>query len=171
MKNLLTKSLFTSLLFLPTIFTNQEHLVNLFSKKAEFRETNFNKELIKAAESGNLKEVRFIINHLIFCNYNCTKTTTDINVQDLLGDTPLIKAAKNGHIRIVESLIWFGKADTSKKNNEGRTAMMEAAKNNQQEVARFLESYSSDSWHLKDIDGYRLVMLKVIPPIFQLRRD
>lgn len=61
----------------------------------------------------------------------------DINFQDEYGNTPLIIAAHNGLMSIVEELV-KNNADQGIKDKQGCTALMAANLNGKTEVAEFL---------------------------------
>ena len=50
----------------------------------------------------------------------------DVNVKDFYGDTPLILAAKEGHLLVVKSLLGH-KPNLEIKDGEGNTALVQAA--------------------------------------------
>ena len=62
----------------------------------------------------------------------------DINSKSESGITPLIRAAANGHYKVVELLLENG-ADINIKTNDGETALSFAKKNNHSEVIKLLE--------------------------------
>jgi len=87
-----------------------------------------------------------------------------INYQDKNGDTLLIHAAKSGKINFCEKLLKKG-SNINIRNNDGRSAIMVAAKNNKQETCRFLnEFYPRD---FVDKYGGSIFIQECCPPIFR----
>ena len=76
-------------------------------------------------------------------NLFLTTTQVDINSKDLLGDTPLIRAAQKGNPEIVEYLINKG-ADINHQNGEGQTAAMKAVEENHYYVLKILINKNVD---------------------------
>lgn len=67
-----------------------------------------------------------------------------INTQDNFGDTPLIDSAKNNNMDIVKLLICYG-ADKDMKNTYGKSAMDFISKNEQYEIALFIQNPECDN--------------------------
>src|SRR5437773_11397177 len=65
----------------------------------------------------------------------------DVNAIDEHGNTPLIEAARLGHDKIATALL-IAHADTSIKNDEGKTALMLAAEGRHDETVRVLTAAS-----------------------------
>lgn len=65
----------------------------------------------------------------------------DVNAVDEHGNTPLIEAARLGHDKVATALL-IARADTSIKNNEGKTALMLAAEGRHDETVRVLTEAS-----------------------------
>ena len=71
-------------------------------------------ELIHAAKHGDLGAVRFII----------TYVPQTINAQGLGGETPLMVAAVNCHLSVIERLLEVPEIDVNKQNISGNSALM-----------------------------------------------
>ena len=65
----------------------------------------------------------------------------DVNAVDEHGNTPLIEAARLGHDKVATALL-IAHADTSIKNDEGKTALMLAAEGRHEETVRVLTEAS-----------------------------
>lgn len=106
-------------------------------------------ELISFAEKGDLEKVKSLLNNDI-----------DLNMQDVMGFTALIKASMNGHLEIVKKLVQnkvdFNKSTRITENRElskegdffvfegGNTALHYAIKNNYTKIARLLIEAGAD---------------------------
>ena len=99
-------------LHLATEAGNQEAVQFLISKGASVRElAGEGRNLLhNAAISGNLQLVEYVIEELGF-----SVLDTDSN-----GDTPLLCAATNYHMKVIEFLLAYG-AELEHKNNKGST--------------------------------------------------
>ena len=88
-------------------------------KHAQFVDNDHNTSLHYAAENGSFSICNLIVNH-----------SDDKNLENSLGVTPLVLAAKNGHMDIVEMFIKDGINDDecNPKNILGNTPLHEAAK-------------------------------------------
>jgi len=85
----------------------------------------------KAVESGRPDVINTVKNLL--------KHRADPNIADCNGNTPLIKAVKNGNIELVKCLISHPTTDVNKQNLERNTALHEAAfKGNKELVDRLI---------------------------------
>ena len=102
-----------------------------------------NKELIDAAERGDLKNVR-----------KCISGGADVNVQNAQNTTALMLAAQNGHVNVVDVLI-ANKSDVNLLSING-TALMHAAQNGHVNVVDVLIANKSDV-NLRSINGTALI--------------
>jgi len=118
MKNLLSKILFISLLLSAAIPSVMQ------ANDGNLSKTGFNLE--ESIKSNNLAKIKQAI-----------KSGTNVNQPFSDYCTPLIDAATNGCLEIVELLLANG-ADVNQKNNYGRTALMYAADNGCLEVVELL---------------------------------
>jgi ankyrin repeat protein len=75
------------------------------------------------------------------------RLVTQSEVDDYLGDTPLLKAAETNNFKIVKLLVEQG-ADINKINQYGISAVMMAAKNGSYEMFKLM------NYFLKSYDGY-----------------
>ena len=75
-----------------------------------------------------------------------------INIQDILGRTPLHQAAAKGNLEIIECLIRFG-ADINAKTISGETPLMKAIAFYQTEAAKLLLRYGADPEMLNEVTG------------------
>ena len=82
---------------------------------------------VHAATFNNIDIVKFFLNEAI----------VDINVQDELGNTALIKASEMGNLEIIDYLITEG-ADINHQNKQGLTAAMVATEKNNFYVIKYL---------------------------------
>jgi len=89
-----------------------------------------NKEIIKAAKSGNLEKMKALL----------STDATLLNARDADGSTPLHCAIWKGHRIVVEYLLANGADVNAQNNNEhwGTTPLHAAAHANQAEIARML---------------------------------
>ncbi len=96
------------------------------------RDKHGNTVLLSAAETGNKKIVD------LFALPSYKNSMFDMNTPNKDGDTPLIVAARNGHLAIVKSLLDKG-ATLLHHNHQGRSARLESAANGHREVLQLLE--------------------------------
>ncbi len=89
--------------------------------------------LVHAANVNNIQIIKLFL----------TKTKVDINIEDQLGNTALIKAAEKGYIEIVDYLINNG-ADINYQNKDGMTAAMKSAEKNHFYVLKILIENNAD---------------------------
>jgi ankyrin repeat protein len=75
----------------------------------------------------------------------------DLNKQNNIGETVLIRAVINDKIEIVKLLLNAG-IDIDKQNNSGYTALISAAFNNNREMIELLLDYAADEFILNDRD-------------------
>ena len=87
-----------------------------------------NQELIDAAYSGDIKEVKALI-----------AAGADVNAKNNYGFTALMEAALMGHTEIAKALIAAG-ADVNAKSNRGETALMDAASMGHTEIVKILKA-------------------------------
>ena len=85
-----------------------------------------NEDLKRAAERGNLPEVKRLL-----------AAGAEVNAKDLEGQTALIWASKQGHLEVVRTLL-ATRADVNPKGKDGWTALMGATKNGHRDVAELL---------------------------------
>ena len=104
------------------------------------RTTNWDIELLKAAENGDLIKVQTALK-------NGANPNTKINA----GLTPLHVAAYRGHVEIVKLLLERG-ADPNTKDKSGSTPLHEAAKEDNVDVVRVLLERGADP-NTKDKSG------------------
>ena len=91
-----------------------------------------NTVFLTAAETGNKKIVE------LFALPAYKNSIFDMNTPNKDGDTPLIVAARNGHLDIVKLLLDKG-ATLLHHNNQGRSALLESAANGHIDVLKLLE--------------------------------
>ena len=96
------------------------------------RDTHGNTVILTAAETGNLKVVE------LFCLPSYKYSMFDMNTPNKDGDTPLIVAARHGHLEIVKLLLVKG-ATLLHHNNQGRSALLESAANGHMAVLTLLQ--------------------------------
>ncbi|MDR0773095.1 MAG: ankyrin repeat domain-containing protein [Wolbachia pipientis] len=91
-----------------------------------------NRKLIDAAKNGDYKKVEYLIN----------RNDADVNAQDKDNLASIHWAAKNGHLRVVQTLINNGAAFDTKDSVRARgwTPLNYAEKYDQEEVAIFLRN-------------------------------
>lgn len=92
------------------------------NKREEFKMTDLNEELCKAAEKGNVGDAQKLISQ----GANVNAIT--------FGNTPLHYAAKNGKTDAVKFLVKHG-AKMDERNVDGMTPLHLAAQHNQKEAA------------------------------------
>ncbi|WP_164522222.1 ankyrin repeat domain-containing protein [Halocella sp. SP3-1] len=102
------------------------------NKDKEFKFELYNDELINAAKSGEVEEVKKLI-----------KNGIDINARNDLGNTALIETIKEGDCKIVKILLEAG-AGVNIKNDHGQTALMEAAKKGYYKIVKLLLDSAAD---------------------------
>ena len=88
--------------------------------------SKLNKQLIEAANLGNVESVRTLL-------AGCA----DVNVKNENGSTALMAAAFNGHVEVVKALLANG-ANVDVQNAKGWAALMYAAQNRHVEIVRDL---------------------------------
>lgn len=95
-----------------------------------------NKEIIKAAKSGNLEKMKALLG----------MDATLVHARDADGSTPLHCATWKGHRTVVEYLLASGADVNAQNNNEhwGTTPLHAAAHANQAEIARMLIAGGAD---------------------------
>ena len=86
---------------------------------------------LKAAENGNLKKIKSMLNKEV-------NIKTLINAVDKENNTALILASKFGYSEIVKILIENG-ADINIKNNDGKTALDYAEENDYKNIIQLLK--------------------------------
>lgn len=89
--------------------------------------------LMLASHNGHKDLVKFLLDSKI----------TDINKQNIDGDTALIWATWKGHINVVQLLIEKG-AKLDLKDDHGNTALMEAVREGHIEIAKLLISHKTN---------------------------
>ena len=89
-------------------------------------------EFLKAAENGNLKKIKSMLNKEV-------NIKTLINAVDKENNTALILASKFGYHKIVKILIENG-ADINIKNNDGKTALDYAEENDYKSIIELLKN-------------------------------
>lgn len=105
-------------------------------------------EFLKAAENGNLKKIKSMLNKEV-------NIKTLINAVDKENNTALILASKFGYIEVVKILIENG-ADIDARNNENSTALIEAS-SFYYEVVKLLIENGADI-NAKDYGGTTALM-------------
>ena len=94
-------------------------------------------DLIRAAADGKLAKAQAVLQ----------STPSLLNVNDTNGVTPLMAAATNGHLPVVQMLL-AAKADLEKTSKQGETALMFAAFNGHNDIVQavhyFNENYSQN---------------------------
>ena len=83
------------------------------------------------------------VNNIQIIKLFLTKTNVDINIEDQMGNTALIKAAEKGHVEIVDYLLNNG-ADIDYQNKDGMTAAMKSAERNHFYVLKILIENNAD---------------------------
>ncbi len=192
-KTLITKILFTLLLFSATVSSTRQ--ANLDSTAWENKSKvvrQRNHRLLQAAENGNLDEVKLLVLENIACidcrdSENCTplilaagakqsksvynKKTNNTFSESVPIDPyewaqqDVLDSHRNSYSDIIEFLIEKN-ANTNWRNNAGRTAFMEAVKNGNHFLAFLLEKFSND-WDGIDKDGNGVTSVaEVYPPLF-----
>jgi hypothetical protein len=97
-----------------------------------------------AADFNRLEAINTLVT---FCG-----NSLQINIADVAGWTPLMNAAANAHVAVVEKLIALG-ADLSLPNAEGRTALHWAASRGMDEVVKVLLAAGGNK-DAKDKNGW-----------------
>ena len=103
-----------------------------------FKESVDDRELIRAAERGNVREVERLI-----------KGGVDLNIRGIWGWTALIWASLNNHVEVVKLLIEAG-ANLNIRDNGGKTALIWASYQNHIEVVKILLENFADECILND---------------------
>eukprot|EP00743_Colponemidia_sp_Colp-15_P007940 GILK01008600.1.p1 GENE.GILK01008600.1~~GILK01008600.1.p1 ORF type:complete len:636 (-),score=104.41 GILK01008600.1:115-2022(-) len=73
------------------------------------------------------------------------KSQADPNLEDQVGDTALIYAAKNGHLSVCRYLVDRGLANVAHTNRSQCTALIEACRHNRVDVVRYLLQQNAES--------------------------
>ncbi|MAQ64688.1 MAG: hypothetical protein CL503_05245 [Actinobacteria bacterium] len=124
-----------------------------------------NKQLLEAAESGDINQTKHLITHgadvnatdkhgrtalheaAYYGNLEIVKALViagaDINAKDNVGLTPLINATYKGNLEIVEALVNAG-ADINAKGRYGMTALHWAADNGSEDIVKALVRAGAD---------------------------
>ncbi len=89
--------------------------------------------------------------------YGRIKKNVDINAKDNFGCTPLINAAKQGHISIVQTLL-KNNARVNSQDNQGNTAMIYAALNGHKNIVHMLLENGANV-NVKDRNGNTFLMI------------
>ena len=84
--------------------------------------------LFRAVREGNTDMVKSLL----------SAPAVDVNATDDRGSTPLLEAARFGHVQICRILIASG-ANVKAKDKDGKTALMLAIENNHDDVVRVLK--------------------------------
>ncbi|MEI6064352.1 MAG: ankyrin repeat domain-containing protein [Pseudanabaena sp. ELA748] len=113
--------------------------------KQEETKQNLNAQLLIAAQTGDIKEVRSLISQ-----------ATDVNVRDQYGWTPLLWAAMNGHTDVVQVLLVSG-ANPNTRNKYGWTPLMWSAGQGYSEIVRSLIA-SGARINAQDRNGWTAMM-------------
>jgi len=82
-----------------------------------------------------------------------TRYGADVNARNQLGETPLIMAARNGHIEKIKVLLDHGADINSQGSEDGKTALIWAAHMNDADMTKLLLDKGANP-NLKDRDGY-----------------
>ncbi|XP_063436849.1 protein fem-1 homolog A-like [Mytilus trossulus] len=89
-------------------------------------------KLLTAAENGNIKEVEL-----------CVKNRANLECRNSIGLTPLMLAAKYGHLEVVTYLVTHGSQLEATSTLAGLTPLMLAAKYGHLEVVTYLVTHGS----------------------------
>lgn len=106
--------------------------------------TNFS--IHNSAQNGNKNEVKALL-----------KQGVDINLRDVMGNTPLHLAVRYKHLKIVKILIQVPDCDLTATNSRGQTPEMLAYKKNALEIHRLLVNNCKDYSEKLDKWGYALI--------------
>jgi serine/threonine-protein phosphatase 6 regulatory ankyrin repeat subunit B len=112
-----------------------QHMVNLligYYATHVATDTRGNTVFLTAAEHGNTEALE------LFCRPLYKNSMFNINSANHDGDTPLLMAARKGHLEAVRLLLKEG-ADLRHCNKLGRSALLEAAENGHTEVLAMLQ--------------------------------
>ena len=112
--------------------------------QAQSKPVNLEKEIIKAAKSGNAFKVKELLE----------QNASLISAMDPDGSTPLHCATWKGHEKVVALLLDHG-ADVNAKNNNGHwgtTPLHAAAHANQRAIAELLIAHGADI-HATNLNG------------------
>ena len=99
-----------------------------------------NRDFMEVAANGNIETVRLLLDR-----------GAEINQQDILGVTALMKAAANGHIRTVRLLLDRG-AEINQKNIFGTAAITWAANRGRLNIVRLLLNRGADVYQVRFLD-------------------
>ena len=99
--------------------------------------------LHEASRFGNLEDVNSLILQ--------SQAGGDVNIEDVLGSTPLHWASLNGHVEVVNRLIKTG-GEVNTQRRDGQTPLHSASKNGCVEVITALLAAGADKT-IKDEDG------------------
>ncbi|KAF5119755.1 Ankyrin-3 [Metarhizium anisopliae] len=75
--------------------------------------------LPELAQIGRIKEIEYLASH----------SDLDVNVRDIVGQTPLHIAAKTGYVSVVRALLRFPGIVVDRRDDDGRSALVFAAQN------------------------------------------
>ncbi|NLJ34766.1 MAG: ankyrin repeat domain-containing protein [candidate division WS1 bacterium] len=87
-------------------------------------------EIHEAARQGNMVELKALLHR-----------GADVNAEDILGWTPLHRAAAEGHTATCALLLDRGKADVNAKSSEGWTPLASAVVNDRTATANLLRRH------------------------------
>jgi len=102
-------------------------------------------KLVKAAESGNITDVKSLIDQ-----------GADVNFKHTSGDTPLHIAIRAGNVPVAKQLIFKG-ALTNAANSNGETPLLLAVMHDHAGLARYLHEEHEAALNVKDSKGWTLL--------------
>ena len=128
-----------------------KEIIDILKKAAPKADTQKEIDLIRASESGNIKKVKELIvadidinQKLISANLLASANGCEPpSLYSMTGETPLQRAAENGHLEIVKMLLAAG-AKTDIQNSFGETALMLASKRGYTDIVKALLKAGAD---------------------------
>jgi len=138
----ISEDLFIELLTLTINKNNYSHMEFLLSSKSTDSLPNISHLILNAAGIGSIQIVQYFLN----------KKLSSISQSDDQHNTPLLWAAFNGHLKMVEFLLENG-SSLSEKNSQGDNALLLAAHGGHLDIISYLYSKDPNLLSYKNTSG------------------